>query len=66
MNERAVRRNLRQGPQKPAPLGRNKALGTQSEAALTVMLLDTFHSGQPMSKKQFLPIVRERHRKTVK
>jgi hypothetical protein len=71
MNERTVSRNLLQGAQEPGPLGRRnafdafEALDAQSEAALVAMLLDGFSAGQSMSKKKFLQILRERHRKTT-
>jgi hypothetical protein len=58
MNKCFVRRNLRQCPQEPGPLGRHKALDAQSEAALVAMLLDAFQAGEPMTKKELLQIVR--------
>jgi hypothetical protein len=54
MNERTVRRNLLPGPQEPGPPGRHITLTSQSEAALVAMLLDAFHAGQPIGKRQLL------------
>jgi hypothetical protein len=61
MNEGPVPRNLGQCAQEPGPLGNYNALDAQSESALVAMLLNAFGAGQPMSKKQLLQIVRERH-----
>jgi hypothetical protein len=65
INERTVYLTLQRGLQQPGPLGRHNALDEESEQALVGMLLEAFHAGAPMDKKQLLHIVQECYRKTA-
>jgi hypothetical protein len=61
MNVRTVRRNLRQGPQEPEPLGRHMAIDEGCEADLVAMVLQAFRTGNAMGRKQLLQLARERY-----